>query len=53
MLEFIQLLRTSSDVQGITEKEAEDIFSSIASRQGDKMGVDQKSYLRYCSFQKE
>lgn len=51
-IEFMQLLKVSPEVQGITDKEAEDIFMSIATGQGDRMGVDRSSYLRYCSFQK-
>ena len=52
-VEFTQLLKISPEVQGITDKEAEDVFLSIASGQGERMGVDLKTYLRYCSFQKE
>lgn len=53
ILEFTQLLKISPEVQGITDKEAEDIFMSLATGQGDRMGVDKKAYLKYCSFQKE
>jgi len=53
LLEFTQLLKISPEVQGITDKEAEDIFMSLATGQGDRMGVDKKAYLKYCSFQKE
>lgn len=53
LLEFIQLLKISPEVQGISDKEAADVFLSIASGQGERMGVDLKTYLKYCSFQKE
>ena len=52
IVEFLQLLKVSPEVQGITDKEAEDIFHTIATGQGDRMGVDKHAYLKYCSFQK-
>jgi hypothetical protein len=46
-------VKNNSEFQGITDKDAESVFSSLASGIGDRMGVDQKSFLKFCSFQKD
>jgi hypothetical protein len=52
-IEFGLLIKNNSEFQGISEKDAENLFLSLASGIGDRMGIDLNTFLKFCSFHKE